>query len=155
MKVDALMTREVEPCTPFTSLAAAVEVMWRRDCGVVPVVDAEQRVIGVITDRDIAIALGTRDGAACAIGVGDVMTRPARTCRVDDELPTAIAVMKAGRVRRLPVIDARGRLAGILSVHDLARAAGSPALSHADLAGLLQSIGQSRPTTTGPLVVSA
>ncbi len=103
MKVKELMTKDVEPCTPFTSLAAAVEALWRRDCGVLPVIDAERRVAGVITDRDIAIALGTREQSANDIPVGHVMSSSVFTCGPDDEVSAAMASMREHRVRRLPV----------------------------------------------------
>ena len=61
MKVRDLMTSRVRTCRPSTSLADVVSEMWEGDCGVLPVVNDEGRVIGMITDRDICIALATRD----------------------------------------------------------------------------------------------
>jgi predicted transcriptional regulator len=59
MKVKDIMMRTAARCHPDTNLGAAVEMMWTRNCGILPVVDAEDKLVGVITDRDICIALGT------------------------------------------------------------------------------------------------
>lgn len=125
MKVQEIMTTAPEVCRPDTNLAAAVERMWAADCGILPVTDEAMRPIGVVTDRDICIALGTRNRAASAIGVESVMRQAVETCRVDDDVTRALERMKEGRVRRLPVVDALGRLAGILSLNDIILATGS------------------------------
>lgn len=153
MKIKELMTKDVERCTPFTSLASAVEALWRRDCGVLPVVDSEGRVTGIITDRDIAIALGTRGNRAIEVTVGDAMTRAVFTCGAEDDVSAAISAMKKHRVRRVPVVDAQRHLLGIVSLHDLARAADGEngRVSHTDLVDVLKAIGQPHPTKTGAL----
>ncbi len=67
MKVQSIMTRDVEACTAETNLADAAMIMWRNDCGVVPVVEEpDRRVIGLITDRDICMAVATKDRRASA-----------------------------------------------------------------------------------------
>jgi CBS domain-containing protein len=128
MKVKELMTRRVESCGRDTDLAAAAMMMWRNDCGVVPVVAEDGRkAIGVITDRDICMAVATRHLRAEEIRVGEVMTE--RLCRVrpEDDAHLALDVMRVERVRRLPVVGGDGTLQGMLSIKDLLPAAGRPA----------------------------
>ena len=125
MKVRDVMTSDVRTCRPETNLAEAVRDMWEGDCGALPVVNDEGRVTGMITDRDICIALATRGRSAERVAVRDVAQGPAHTCLADDETATALGTMKAHRVRRLPVIDADGHIRGILSLNDVVTHAGS------------------------------
>ena len=125
MKVRDLMTSAVRTCRPDTNLAEAVSAMWEGDCGALPVVNDEGRVTGMITDRDICIALATRGRSAERVAVREVAQGPAHTCLANDETATALATMKAHRVRRLPVIDADGHVRGILSLNDVVTHAGS------------------------------
>ena len=132
MSITKLMTSPVEWCTPGTDLAAAAMTMWRADCGIVPVVEPEsRRLVGVITDRDICMAAGTRHRAICCIPVGEVMMRDIVTCRSSDSARTVLAHMAEHRVRRVPVVDDEGRLVGMLSIADLIRAAQSAGREHA------------------------
>jgi CBS domain-containing protein len=119
MLVEQLMTREVEACRPDSTLAAVADIMWRRDCGVVPVVDKEGRVVGVVTDRDICIALASRGQTAHEVGAAEVMSREVHACTADDDVDEALALMRRARVRRLPVLDGQSKLAGVLSLRDV------------------------------------
>ena len=121
MLVEKLMTTEVEVCRPEASLAEAAAVMWRRDCGVVPVVGEGGAVEGMITDRDICMALATRRAYASDVKVGEVMARGVLTCTPEDDVREALELMRKHRLRRLPVVDAHGRLAGLLSLADVIR----------------------------------
>lgn len=123
MIVEHLMTSEVEACRPGDSLAEAAGVMWRRDCGAVPVVGDEGSVVGIITDRDICMALASRRAYASEVAVAEVMSRDVVTCTPEDDSEEALEAMRRRQVRRLPVVDAQGRLAGILSVADVLRRA--------------------------------
>ncbi|HEV3470972.1 MAG TPA: CBS domain-containing protein [Pyrinomonadaceae bacterium] len=123
MLVEDLMTREVEACRPESSLAEAAAVMWRRDCGAVPVVDEGGAVVGMITDRDICMALATRRAYAADVHVGEVMAGGVISCTPEDDVQEALEVMRERQLRRLPVVDSQGRLAGILSVADVVRRA--------------------------------
>lgn len=105
MKVRELMTSAVKTCRPDTNLAEAVSAMWEGDCGALPVVNDEGRITGMITERDICIALATRGRSAERVAVREVAQGPVHTCLADDETATALGTMKAHRVRRLPVID--------------------------------------------------
>ena len=113
------MTKTVASCRPDANLAEVSALMWEHDCGQIPVVDEQGKVTNVITDRDICIALGTRNQPACEIRVSDVHRRAAVVCKSDDNLRSALKTMAAERVRRLPVVDAEGVLVGILSLDDV------------------------------------
>ena len=72
MKITDIMTREPATCSPSTNLAAAAKLMLDADCGILPVVDDEGKLVGVVTDRDMYIALATRNKLASQVTVGDV-----------------------------------------------------------------------------------
>lgn len=119
MKVrDAMMGTAVS-CRSDADLGTAVEIMWNRNCGILPVVDAEEKVIGVITDRDICIALGTRNRLPGEVAVNDVARSRVHSCKADDDLVLALQTMAEAKVRRLPVVDAAGKLEAILSLDDI------------------------------------
>ena len=120
MKVKELMTTDVKRCTPETNLAAAAKIMWEGDCGAVPVTDERDRVVGVITDRDICIAAATRPRTEGEIPVKEVISKPLYTCAPGDDVRSALEIMKTRKIRRLPVVEQNGRLAGIVSIHDIA-----------------------------------
>ena len=119
MKVKDVMTVDVKSCRPETNAAEAVKTMWDQDCGALPIVNNDRKVVGMITDRDLSVAVATTGRAAERIVVKDVATGKAYTCQADDDVPVALEVMKAQQVRRLPVVDAEGRLKGILSMNDI------------------------------------
>jgi CBS domain-containing protein len=120
-RVGNIMTGGVLVCSADDSLARAAQIMWDGDCGIVPVVDANYRLEGVITDRDLCMAAYTKGRALHEISVADVMSRAVHRCSADDSLARAIAIMAETRVRRLPVVNAEQQLVGILSVADIVR----------------------------------
>jgi CBS domain-containing protein len=148
MKVRDVMMRTPASCRPETNLGAAAEILWNRNCGFLPVVNAQGKVIGVLTDRDICIALGTRNRLPGEITVGEVISGKVFACRPDDDLRAALAIMGQEKVRRLPVISGDGKLEGILSMDDvvLHAEAGGPGrpseLSHEDVAITLKKLYQ-------------
>jgi len=119
MKVREVMTKEAAFCHPDTSLSQAAELMWKRKCGFLPVKGEGGNVIGVITDRDISIALGTRNRRPSEVLVHDVMSDRLFTCTADDSVACALTTMRIEGLRRLPVIDREGALVGVLSIDDL------------------------------------
>lgn len=123
MKVKDLMTTEPKVCTPDTTVAEAAHLMWEADCGMLPVVD-EGELLGVVTDRDMYIALATRDERAAHLRVGAVATRPAISCAPEDHVSDALAAMRHARVRRLPVVGFGSIVLGVLSIDDVLRAVG-------------------------------
>lgn len=121
MKVSDIMTTDVQVCRANTDLAAAGELLWAHDCGVLPVIDDNGKVLGVITDRDISIAVATRDRRPSQITAGEVMSSGnIQTCHAEDELGTVLKKMQSYRIRRLPVVNKDGVLSGILSLNDVA-----------------------------------
>jgi CBS domain-containing protein len=119
MKVQEVMMQDVQVCQPDMNLAAAAALMWEADCGILPVVDDGKTPVGVITDRDIAIAVGTKGRPPQEIRVGEVMSAQLFACAPDDDIHTALKTMREDRVRRLPVVTNEGVLKGILSINDV------------------------------------
>jgi len=119
MKVSELMTKSPAYCTPDTNLGAAAEIMWKRNCGFLPVLSPQQNVVGVVTDRDMCIAMATRNQLPGQVTVQQVSSAVTHSCRPDDDLQSALRTMADKGVRRLPVIDAVGKLEGVLSVDDV------------------------------------
>jgi len=119
VKVQAIMTRNVASCGPDTDLAQVGKLMWDYDCGVVPIVDEAGKVLGVVTDRDICIGTATRGRPASHIAAREVASSLVHACLVDDDVASALDMMKRFRIRRLPVIDDHGALRGMLSLNDI------------------------------------
>ena len=123
MRVEQLMTRDVKVCRSDDTLNRAAQLMWEFDCGCIPVIgtDGDGVVLGVVTDRDIAMAAYTQGRPLSAVSVSTAMARKVITCRANDGIDQAEALMRDNQVRRLPVLDQSGRLVGILSLDDIAR----------------------------------
>ena len=121
MKVHDVMHRHVQSCQPDTNLAAAAGVMWDYDCVALPVVNDAGQVMGMITDRDIAIAVVTQGRPAGEIAVRDVISDTVYSCAPDDDIHAALKTMRHAKVRRLPVVNAEGRLQGMLCLNDIVR----------------------------------
>jgi CBS domain-containing protein len=120
MKAKNLMTRDVAACRAEDMMAVAARIMWERDCGVVPVVDSEGRVIGVVTDRDLCMASYTRSEPLSRMPVKDAMAKDVFTCGEEDDESAVHAAMREHQVRRLPVADEEGHLLGMISLNNLA-----------------------------------
>jgi CBS domain-containing protein len=124
MTVKELQTSNVKTVSPDTDLAVVAKLMWEGDCGAVPVVTDDRKVIGMITDRDICIAAATRAKPPAEIRAGEVITNHGvHAVKPDDDVRVAMRTMRKHKVRRLPVVDREQRLAGIVSINDLAIAA--------------------------------
>lgn len=119
MKVKEVVVGKPVSCRPETNLGAAVEMLWNHNCGILPIVRDDGKVIGVVTDRDICIALGTRDRLAGEICVGEVTTGKVFSCAPDDDIHSALETMRRQKVRRLPVVGNDGTLQAVLSMDDV------------------------------------
>jgi CBS-domain-containing membrane protein len=108
-------------CRPNDPLATAAGVMWHHNCGAVPVLDEADRLVGVVTDRDLAIAMATRGWQASQTSVGEVMSGSTVSCRYRDSVREVLRIMRDTQLRRLPVLDERGALTGMVSVKDIIR----------------------------------
>ncbi len=152
MRVEQVMTKDVSSCDVEDRLNTAAKIMWERDCGAVPVVASasEGRVVGMITDRDLCMAAYTTGRPLVDLHVYDAMSRDLQTCKPGDAITDADAVMRRAQVRRLPVVDDAGNLAGILSLADVARAAEDqrdakrPEISARELSRLVEAISAPR-----------
>jgi CBS domain-containing protein len=121
MTVKEIQTSDVKTCGRDTDLATVAKLMWDGDCGAVPVVGDDRRVIGMITDRDICIAAATRGRTPSDLRARDVITgNGIHAVKPDDDVRVALRTMRKHRVRRLPVVDQQQRLTGIVSINDLA-----------------------------------
>lgn len=120
MDVRSVMTPNPACCKADTPLQDVARMMVDNDCGQIPVVNAANAPIGVVTDRDIAIrivAQGRDSNAACA---QDCMTTPVNTVSADSTMAECCEMMEREQVRRLPVVDSDGSLCGIVSLADVA-----------------------------------
>jgi len=140
MKVKTLMTPAPRTCTREANLAEAAALMLDADCGILPVVDNEGKLVGVVTDRDMYIALATRDTLASRTTVGEVARTQVFTCEPDDDVQAALATMKQHHVRRLPVEGFGGTVAGIVSMNDILLAAGKKGVGSAEIVDTFQAI---------------
>ena len=148
MKVQDIMTADVEACGPESDLAEAAAIMWRKDCGSVPVVDAGRRIVGMITDRDICMAVCTRNKLATDMKVSEVISGKVYACAPDDNIRDAMETMQSSQLRRLPVVDADGTLRGILSINDVVlnarRGQSKKHVSHRDAMETLKALSEHR-----------
>lgn len=140
MKVKDIMTGKPLTCSLGTNLAVAAALMLDGDCGILPVVD-NGRLVGVVTDRDMYIALATRNRRASDLTVREVVQTPLYTCGPDDDVQAALETMKQHRVRRLPVEGFGGTIMGIVSMNDIVLASGPRRPVHdTDVMNTLQAI---------------
>ena len=120
MKVRDLMTTDVATATTSAPLSAAVHLMWDCDCGAVPVIEeGSDRVVGMITDRDICIATWSKDRAPSAIPISEAMSPTLFHCAPNDNVALAEHLMRLKQIRRIPVLNEERKLLGIISLADI------------------------------------
>lgn len=127
MSVATVMTENPACCTPSTALSEVARLMVENDCGEIPVVEdmMTRKLAGVITDRDIAtriVATGRNSAEAKAV---DCMTTPCVAVNADTTLEDCCEVMESNKIRRVPVVDDKGGVVGIVALADLVRSASS------------------------------
>ena len=115
-----VMTSDPACCTPNTTLDQVAKLMVQNDCGEIPVVDVAERIVGVITDRDIAIR-AIAEGKDGQTPVREVASQDLVTIDPQQDLDEALRLMAQHQVRRLPVVEEDGKLVGIVSQADVAR----------------------------------
>lgn len=124
MKIAEIMEKNVKTCTLNMNLETVARMMWDNDCGSVPVIDKDRKPIGMITDRDITMSSILNHKPLWDLNVGEVTNnRKVFTCTIDDNVQSALDIMKDQKIRRLPVTSHTGEIAGILSMDDLIVAA--------------------------------
>lgn len=123
MRIEEVMCRDVQYCRPEDSLERAARLMWEHDCGCAPVCtgEGEQRVVGMITDRDISMCALFQGKPLSQLKVGDAMSRDVGACAAADDTSRVEHLMSERQVRRVPVVDEEGNLVGIVSLADLVR----------------------------------
>ena len=123
MKVKKAMTSEVQCCTPFDTIVDVARMMRTHDVGAIPVIkDRESRQLaGIITDRDICCRVTITGKAPNSVRVQNVMTPKPVVCHPEDNLDDCARMMQKYRVRRLPVVDEKGAVVGIIAQGDIAR----------------------------------
>ncbi len=143
MKIQEIMTKDPATVTPGTTVRDAAKLMQREDTGILPVVESEgtKRLVGVVTDRDIAIR-AVAEGKGPDAKVREVMTPDVKYCFEDDDVDQVTRNMADNQVRRLPVLDRDKRLVGIVSLGDLATEGQAPRLAGRALAGVAREGGQ-------------
>src|SRR5215813_6610772 len=125
MRAGDLMSRNVVMVYPEDRIAHAARLMRDYDCGALPVVDREGRLIGVVTDRDISMRIVANEADTRNTIVADCMTDGAFACDAEDSVRECMRQMSRHRIRRLPITNDWGQVVGIVSQSDLAMHAGS------------------------------
>lgn len=123
MQIKSIMSKPVVTCPENSTLDNAARLMWEFDCGIVPVVGEEGRLAGVVTDRDICMAAYTQGKPLSSIPVTTAMCGQVIAAHADDTVESVESLMRASQIRRIPVLDGNGHVAGIVSVNDLSRLA--------------------------------
>jgi CBS domain-containing protein len=146
VKVQDMMVTDVKSCSTNTNLAEAARIMWSADCGALPVLGGNGKVAGVITDRDIAMAMGTRNQPPSALTVFDVKPNPRElyTCVPEDDIHDALRTMRQQGIRRLPVVNS-GELRGMLCLNEITlKASKRGDISFDDVVDTLKAIAEHR-----------
>jgi CBS domain-containing protein len=115
------MTPIPQACYDNETIKAAAREMAIHNVGILPVVDQNKKVVGVITDRDVCLAIGKNESDSAIIAVKEAMTKPVNVINADDDVWTALKMMRTEKVNRLPVIDGAKDLVGVISIDDILR----------------------------------
>ncbi|MDB4905772.1 MAG: domain containing protein [Gemmatimonadetes bacterium] len=127
MRISEIMTRNPSCVTPESTVREAAQLMKSENVGVLPVVDgnSSKRLVGIVTDRDIAIRV-VADGAQADARVADVMTRDRlTTCSEGDSVEDVMKAMGDEQLRRIPIVNERGEVVGIVAQADVVRKSGN------------------------------
>jgi CBS-domain-containing membrane protein len=120
MLIKNAMVTEVQSCKLSTTLEECAKLMSEYDCGAIPIVDQASTPVGIVTDRDITLYAASVRQPLWEIACDEVLAnRDIHCCREDDNIASAVKSMETHQVRRLPVVDANGKLCGILSMGDI------------------------------------
>ena len=127
-KCSDVMTRDVVTCTPENTIVDVARLMKTEDIGPVLIVDneANNTLVGIITDRDIVLKVIADGQDANTTRVGDAMSKKLVTCRADDDISVAMQAMAQFQLRRIPVVEDNMRLVGIISQADVATRVDAP-----------------------------
>jgi CBS domain-containing protein len=128
MKSNEVMTREPVCCMPDDNVVKAAQIMKRLNIGPIPVIDREstKKLVGILTDRDLAIKIVAEGRDPQYTKVEEVMTRNVITCSENDDLQIALDLMAKNQLRRIPVVDSEKRIIGIIAQADVATRVDQP-----------------------------
>jgi CBS domain-containing protein len=145
MQIAQLMTRNVKTCRLDERLDRVAKLMWDHDIGVVPVVDDDGQLVGIVTDRDACMAAMIQREPLHALPVSIAMTRHVVTCRGEDSDEHVATLMIKHKIRRVPVVDDDQRPVGMVSINDLALASahGEP-IPEGEITGTLAAVSEHR-----------
>ena len=117
-----VMTKDPACCVPTDSAARAAKVMKTENIGSLPVCEGRhsRKLVGIVTDRDLALYVVAENRNATSTQVQDLMTKEPFACRPEDDLQNALDAMQSHQVRRIPIVDATGQLVGIIAQADVA-----------------------------------
>jgi len=121
-KCSDVMTKNPVVCLPEDTASRAAQLMKSVNVGSIPVIDSKQtyKLVGIVTDRDLALRIVADNQTADTVKVGEVMTSDMVTCRTDDNIDMAVETMSQNQLRRIPVLDINQKLVGIISQADVA-----------------------------------
>lgn len=141
MRARDIMTKDPSCLRRDDTARQAAIVMRDRDCGAIPIIDDARRVIGIVTDRDLAIrAIAAGKGPDTRLG--ELMTQQVHCCAADDDLRDVERKMAELQLRRICIVDAGGRCMGIIAQADIARAAHDNAVSEQEVALVVEQISE-------------
>ena len=124
MKAQDIMAKNPRTVTPETSVREAAQLMKTEDVGMLPVVrSGSKNIVGIVTDRDIAIRHVAAGHSSPECPVSEAMSSNVKTCKTTDSVDEVMKVMGKEQVRRIPIVDERGELVGIVAQADIARQA--------------------------------
>jgi CBS domain-containing protein len=123
MRIQEIMSHPIVTCPVDSTLHHAARLMWEYDCGIIPIVGDDGRLVGVVTDRDACMAAYTQGRPLSEIPIATAMAKDVVASHTSDTLEAVESLMKASQVRRVPVVDGEYRPVGLVSINDLARLA--------------------------------
>ena len=127
-KCNEVMTKNPVCCLPDDMVAKAAQLMQGENIGSIPVIENEQtqKLVGIVTDRDLALKIVAKGHDAKSTKVEAVMTRQVVTCRAGDDLQKALDAMAEHQLRRIPIVDDDNKIVGIIAQADVATRVNQP-----------------------------
>jgi len=140
-KCNEVMTKNPVCCLPNDAVSKVAQLMKSKDFGSVPVIENEQtkKLVGIVTDRDLALKIVAEGRDPKSTKAEEVMTRKVVTCRAEDDLQKALDAMSGHKLRRIPVVDNNNGIVGIIAQADVATRVDQPEKTAAMVTGISQS----------------
>jgi CBS domain-containing protein len=138
---DTVMTKNPICCLPTDTVLKVAQMMEHENIGSVPVVENEltRKLVGIVTDRDLALRIVAEGREAKSVTAEAVMTRKVITCRPDDDLQIALDAMAQNQLRRIPIVESDNRVLGIIAQADVATRSNEPEETAALVKGISRS----------------